>query len=436
MKIKILFLIVFIGFSSYAQSEFKIYDNGLIYSETSVNKLKHIVDSLNLKFKVCDVNKVYLSKNQTKANYVQLEKGKILEAKKDMENNISFLEFIKKYPKAQFEENLLLVKFDYVDYDNKNITSYGNIQLGKNERYTIEFESDSSNKNIKGNWIIQYSKKTEYSDESISAFYLIEKFQNKPLDQKYCKLIQYSDCLVDTTANVFYKTAKESGVRYYDSLPNKAKKFNDYVEKKLKRPMFENEKYEILYGLDTLNFDKPSKKISKKEKIKIEERRKEVETEYEIFYKKFETWRSLRLTRLDSLKNNDINFIPMLNDAYAEAKNIRYSDDVFEEYVGLYISKEAELELKRNRRVIGGYSMDDSPRVHALNIALLSAETTKWEIFLRSHLDIMNDRFDRASDGSLCPRKKKYLYQRTGSFGYQCLRFDTWNFVKGRKSSR
>jgi len=44
--------------------------------------------------------------------------------------------------------------------------------------------------------------------------------------------------------------------------------------------------------------------------------------------------------------------------------------------------------------------MDDSPRVHAMKIAVLSAETIHWETFLRAHLDIMNDRFERVSDGS------------------------------------
>ena len=39
------------------------------------------MDSLNLKFKVCDLNKVYQSKLQAKANFVSLEKGKIKEAK-------------------------------------------------------------------------------------------------------------------------------------------------------------------------------------------------------------------------------------------------------------------------------------------------------------------------------------------------------------------
>lgn len=72
----------------------------------------------------------------------------------------------------------------------------------------------------------------------------------------------------------------------------------------------------------------------------------------------------------------------------------------FEEYVSCYKSPKVALELKRSRIVVGGCSQDMSPRVHAMNIALLSAETINWEIFLRSHLDIMNDNFERMSDGS------------------------------------
>ncbi|PXY39094.1 hypothetical protein DMB65_19645 [Flavobacterium cheongpyeongense] len=91
-------------------NEFKVYDNGLIYSENAVVKLKHIVDSLNLKFKVCEFNKTFLSCAQTKANFVRLEKNDVLKAKKDLENNISYLEFKAKYPKAAFEENVVVLK--------------------------------------------------------------------------------------------------------------------------------------------------------------------------------------------------------------------------------------------------------------------------------------------------------------------------------------
>ena len=58
------------------------------------------------------------------------------------------------------------------------------------------------------------------------------------------------------------------------------------------------------------------------------------------------------------------------------------------------------LDEMRSTKVIGGCSQDSRPREHAIHIALLSAETYNWEVFLKSHLDIMNDRFDRMSDGS------------------------------------
>lgn len=64
------------------------------------------------------------------------------------------------------------------------------------------------------------------------------------------------------------------------------------------------------------------------------------------------------------------------------------------------LTKRNLLEEMRATKVVGGCSMDSRPRTHAVNIAMLSAETTNWEVFLKSHLDIMNDRFDRVSDGS------------------------------------
>jgi hypothetical protein len=62
--------------------------------------------------------------------------------------------------------------------------------------------------------------------------------------------------------------------------------------------------------------------------------------------------------------------------------------------------KKSLLEQMRNTRVMGACSMDSRPRQHSLYIALLSAETANWSIFLRSHLDIINDHFERLSDAS------------------------------------
>lgn len=65
------------------------------------------------------------------------------------------------------------------------------------------------------------------------------------------------------------------------------------------------------------------------------------------------------------------------------------------------------LQRMRHTKVVGSCSQDASPRIHAINIALVSAETTNWEVFLKAHLDIMNDKFDRMSDGNYAYAQRK-----------------------------
>lgn len=60
----------------------------------------------------------------------------------------------------------------------------------------------------------------------------------------------------------------------------------------------------------------------------------------------------------------------------------------------------ATFDQARSRKVYGQCSQDHTPRDHALAIAKLAAETASWDIFLRAHLDILNDRFARNSDAS------------------------------------
>ncbi|HTN17638.1 MAG TPA: hypothetical protein VL092_08160 [Chitinophagaceae bacterium] len=142
-------------------------------------------------------------------------------------------------------------------------------------------------KDLHKKWVFEYSKQTDYSQESISAFYFPRTFSSEEIPHKYALTIGYSDCLIDTTATKFKDSLKEGWV----GLPK--------------------------------------------------------------------NWASL-------------------------------SD-----------KKKAQLlDKMRSTEVIGGCSQDSRPRVHAANIALLSAETYNWGIFLKAHLDIMNDRFERVSDGS------------------------------------
>ncbi len=264
-----------------AQPEFKTYPNGLIYSEATMGKLHRIVDSLNLKYKSCELNRTYYSSAQAKAHIVILEKGNVREAKKDMKQGMLFEDFLKKYPGAKVRRNALVVRTNYQDYQGKEVIEYGEVSLNTN--YGLEIQRSKADPDIgkQGSWLYDSEK------ESLDAFYFTTGIASAPLKENYARRIGYSDCLVDTSASKFKSDAS--------------------------------------FG----RADLP------------------------------ENWQSL-----------------------SEPEKIKL------------------LDRMRSTKVMGFCSMDDGPRIHAVNIALLSAETTNWEVFLKSHLDIMNDRFDRMTDGS------------------------------------
>ena len=280
---------LFCTISAYCQDgEFKVFPNGLIYSEQTMGKLSHIVDSLNLKFKTCNFNTVFFSKSQVIGHIIKVDKGSIKEAKKDIENQISFDDFLKKYPKASVQRNILILKSKYKNYKKQDIVEIEYFDLKSDDEFSMESEDVSLyQKDFSNKWIFEHSKKTSYSDESLTAFYFPNNFSSVPVPQKYSQMIGYSDCLIDTTATKFKDNLKDGWVELpqnWTALP-------------------ENEKAKLL-------------------------------------------------------------------------------------------------DKMRSTRVVGSCSMDSRPREHAINIALLSAETFNWEVFLKSHLDIMNDRFERMSDGS------------------------------------
>jgi hypothetical protein len=337
--------------------EFKKYPTDLMYSDNTMRQLEHIVDSLNIRFRTCEPSKTYYSKYQARAHYFKLEKGDIDEAKEDLENKISFEDFLKKYPDTKLDSYLVVVKYHYKTYQNKDIIELSSI-LPEHE-INIDGGLDVYQKAFKDSWIFDYWEGSSYSKESVRGFYFTTEFVQKPIKDEYARMIQYSDCMVDTTTEIFKEDAKAE--RYYDEDESgKIADFLKYVHKGTERPVIDGK---------------------------------------EESWKNYRKWDSLRFSLIETKLAQEPKFKLMLKAALEEAL-LKGSNDEFDEYVGRFYSKKVELELRRNRRVIGRCSMDDSPRVHAMKIAVLSAETIHWETFLRAHLDIMNDRFERVSDGS------------------------------------
>jgi hypothetical protein len=288
-KVSSLIFMMIFAFANAQNQEFTTHKNGLIYSEYAMNKLSEVVNSLNLQFEACDFDKTFYGKKQTKAHYIRLKSGNIQQALKDLNQQMDFETFVKKYPQAKVEKDILVVQFNYKNYKEEDVVDFSEVDVNHGSGISIEFTQDLErfSKDLKNTWVFDYTEKSEYWNESVSAFFFPEAFKTQKLPDAYARMVGYADCLIDTTAVKFKKDARQG----YVEMPKK--------------------------------------------------------------------WRNFSQNK-----------------------------------------KEGLLDKLRSTQVIGSCSMDNSPRVHAVNIALLSAETLNWKIFLRSHLDILNDNFQRMSDGS------------------------------------
>jgi hypothetical protein len=291
-----IFGILFVNQVFSQNGEFKVYPNGLIYSEQAMSKLGKVVDSLNLKFKRCDLNKTFYAQHQVIGHLVRLDTGNIEAAKIDMERNMPFDVFCKKYPNAKIEKNVLIRRLKYMNYYNQQVIEIEHFDLDSDYGFSISSKDLTwYEKDFKGKWLFDNDNRI---NQKIESFYFPENFQLIALPKKYARMVGYSECLIDTATSVFHPDSKEGGL--------------------------------VILPKD---------------------------------------WNKLPITKKIEL-----------------------------------------LELMRNTEVVGGCSMDSSPREHAVNIALLSAETYKWEVFLKAHLDIMNDRFPRLSDGNYAwGNRKTYI---------------------------
>lgn len=352
----VLLLILFVSAFGYAQ-EFTVYDNGLIYDKQTMARLGKIVDSLNLKFKRCELAHPYYSLAQGFATSVNIPNTKAMRA---LKSNVTLEAYLKQFP--QQSDRRWVVRGAYTNYEKKQWLYFK--EMGKRQASYVELTEEYRNKNT--GWII--TGKT-------TGLYLHDIKQSE-IAEGYGRMVQYVDCMIDTTTGIFAANATDHMGYSLGDNPN-ASKFMEFVDKIPGEPQFDAkvaEKYK----------DDP-RKMDSIAKGYLEIRRR---------------WREERLVYLDNQMKTSPRLRKWLEEGTKVAINTNTSTEEFEIFVARYISKETALQLKRGRRVVGQCSMDSRPRNHAVSICILSAETARWDVFLRSHLDIMNDNFERMSDGS------------------------------------
>jgi hypothetical protein len=353
------------------RGEFATNLNGLMYSDNDIKALRFVVDSLNLRFKTCDLNKTYYSNPQARIFSVSFksEKDDLKEIIKEMETNEEFSLVIKKYKPliSSFDTSLLTIRGN----TNKNDEPYYYMK-GKPIRGYSEFYINKAHNNkpdFSNHWIYYYSPKSE-DDKSydLVCHYFPEKLKQQPIPDQYARLIQYVDCMIDTAAYLFLTDKYQGGWFREDKKESwfNLKNLADYLDTKMSVQKSPNSKL---------------RKLS------------EVQESYAINHLREDaTFRLLLAQTIDE---------------YVKHSTANYQLENLAEKFNLY---DKALLMKRCYKVMGSCSQDESPRLHARDIAILAAQSHSWDIFLRAHLDIMNDRFERASDGSYAwGGRKTYL---------------------------
>ena len=383
MKYATLILLLFITSISSAQ-EFKIFENGLIYSPQTMHRLALIVDSLNLKFKTCEQVSVYYSKNQARGHHIWLD-SMAEDAREFIQTNPDFQSFVKKYPFTEFTEDLLIVQHKTNNESGQSIHKY--ISYPKDHKISVPYTERHMTSGQTGNWVYLFYDMSDYKKASVlEAFFIEIPFHAKPLPPQYSRMIQYVDCMVDTTNVVFSANAS-----------------------------FEKNWYNYAGGADNppavdafyQYIDLPDNPL----RDSTAQQRAGYNNEVNGYPKR-------RAQHLQDTLAGTAKFGELLTAAVNEAIANGIADAELETWAGQYISPEMELKMKRLRRVSGSCSQDPAPREHALAIAQLAAETAAWEIFLRAHLNILNDYFSRSSDASYAQYKRGTYIQELEELGF------------------
>lgn len=378
MKASSLSLLFFLSFipcfaqtsKSTIRNEFSQDGSGLMYSDSDMKQLRKIVDSLNLRFKSCVLNQSYFSLPQTNVYYVffKSKKNSLTDIIKSIDRNEDYFSIIKKYNSLVSRKDTARLIIEKTHWEDGKAKKYY-LEGTAGEGYTTIFSDLPLRENLtKSRWVYDYEKKDEYSDSyTLTARFFKKDFSKTKIPDEYARLIQYVDCMVDTSTTIFTSDKIFSGWMIEDENNPyfNLKELSDYLNKKMgvpppPTPLKILSAEQISFCIEKLSGDSLFKEI-------------------------------LGKTIDDYVKNNAY---------YLALESIAFE-------VGL-INK--ALLMKRSYRIMGSCSQDPRPREHAREIAILAAQACNWEIFLRAHLDIMNDRFERITDGSYAySQRKTYL---------------------------
>ncbi|MBC7552411.1 MAG: hypothetical protein H7257_00375 [Taibaiella sp.] len=348
------FFMVLLACSNSAQ-ELIEYPNGLIYHDTTIRKMQKIVESMQTNYSKVKHVPNYKSLKQGLCNYIIMDTGDLNQALEDIMNKIGFEQFLKKYPHARCQQAVTVVESHKLGERYGYVTRYQLADLEMGDEFDITDASYYYNDNDEGRW--GYDTGREYPDYKLhlKAIYFTSNCRQQVIPAKYSSLVHFVDYIIDTSTTLFrYVTGKQYAKHwlYDDEMPT------------LYTPFFDRFYAYIDSACHCRRVDSKSK-----------------------FCDSF----IAVLLKQDTFRH-------LFSNAVQEAIRVGIESEDFEYLVEKYDSKKHALQLKRERIVYGTCMEDDAPRIHEFEIARLATEIGLWRVFIRAHISLMNENFNRHND--------------------------------------
>lgn len=353
-----------IGFcqqQAHTPHELDVYD-GLMYSGADLKELKRTADSLNLRYLQCEPNPVYHSWPQARAEFraLTLKRKEAALIKAGLKQNTPLQQILANFQEIETKDGANVIMARQIEYDEYEKKYDTILYSGDGNGFT---RINISGQETYGNWVLGIDENKNDDGDKLcymTIWRLDTSFTSIQLPQEYAKMIQYVDCMIDTNTVLMLDNGESS----------------------------EEE-------------NKPLKDLKKLVSVN---RKKNIDARFNAHFDEGD----IKYIRREFYKNHDIR--QLLANAIKEAIEKRNGSGLLERLADSIYSKDTILLLKRSRIVYGSCSMDDAPRRHARDIAVLASQTHQWPVFIRAHLDIMNDYFQRSSDGSYAEAgRKTYL---------------------------
>ncbi len=334
-----------------------------IYSADILEALRPLATDHRASYDPAAVRPGYFSKPQAVGNYVLFEGDRADTALKLIEQGAGFLDLLRQIEPKETTKHLLLTFDTYRDVRcNIKQEVFGwNGVCGLRHSVDIDVGLDIVNTCRRGDWLFEYIDAPAYKYKGLQAFFLVTDFQQTQIPSDYARSIDYLDHMTNPAEAALYEDAK---CCRHDTCYTDIGIFQNFMQWLVPIACGDSLPNEHVYS-DVLN--RPDDSC---------------------------------FARIDRQMANTKLFHRMLDLSIEAAIENQCYFELLEQLVARYRSKDLALKLKRSHFPVACCGMSSRPYLHRRDIAVLAAQTAEWNVFLRTHIDVVFDDYRKNPDGT------------------------------------